>query len=139
MRDSDECDGLRTQLVVVFIEAILHQINQVGRIEHDHMFHVRIPTNQKALEDFLESCAYLTSVLALCPLLRNNSTSSIEDHFKGNDSVLNISYKKGVFLKRHIKVDKTLVLQYSYKPRWTLGKDLRETSGRHPWCRSFDS
>ena len=57
MRDSDECDGLRTQLVVVFIEAILHQINQVGRIEHDHMLHVRIPTNQKALEDFLESCA----------------------------------------------------------------------------------
>lgn len=57
MRDSDECDGLRTQLVVVFIEAILHQINQVGRIEHDHMLHVRIPTNQKALEDVLESCA----------------------------------------------------------------------------------
>lgn len=52
-------------------------------------------------------------MLALCPLLRNNSTSSIKYHFKGNDSVLNISQKKGVFLKRHIKVNTTSVLRFS--------------------------
>ena len=56
-RDSDECDGLRTQLVVVFVEAIIHQINQVGRIEHDPHVSCANTNKSKTVEDFLESCS----------------------------------------------------------------------------------